>query len=172
MDLNDYIKTVRDYPKPGIIFKDITPIFLTPKAFNELLDELADMLKGCNATKLVAAEARGFMLGVPLALKMNLPFVPVRKKGKLPRKVNSVSYELEYGTDVLCAHADDILPSDKTIVFDDILATGGTAEAMCKLVKEAGAKVVACAFLMELDFLKGRDKLKTYTDKIVSFQID
>ncbi len=170
MNINDHIKTVYDYPKKGIIFKDITPLFLDPKAFNELLDELAAMLKNYGATKLIAAEARGFMLGVPLALKMNLAFVPVRKKGKLPRKVNTVCYDLEYGTDVLCVHAEDILPTDKVIVFDDVLATGGTAEAMCRLVAEAKAELAACAFLIELGFLKGRDKLPS--KNVVSYIID
>ena len=169
MDLNEHIISVRDYPREGIIFKDITPVFLKPEVFNELLDSLAEMLKKYGATKLIAAEARGFMLGVPLALKMNLPFVPVRKKGKLPRKVNSASYALEYGTDTLCVHADDIKPTDKVIVFDDILATGGTAEAMAKLVAEAGAEVTAFGFLMELGFLHGREKLNA---PVETFMLD
>lgn len=169
MNLNDHIISVPDYPQKGVIFKDITPVFMQPKVFNELLDCLAEMLGKYDATKLIAAEARGFMLGVPLALKMNLPFVPVRKKGKLPRKVNSVTYELEYGTDTLCVHADDISPEDNVIIFDDILATGGTAEAMAKLVQASGAKVSAYGFLMELAFLHGRDRLKA---PVETFMLD
>lgn len=170
MNLEEHLATIRDYPKQGIIFKDITPVFLKPEVFKELINELATQLKDLGATKIIAAEARGFMLGIPLAMALNLPFVPVRKKGKLPRKVNSVSYALEYGTDTLCVHADDIYKTDKVIVFDDILATGGTGAAMCELVEMAGAEVAACAFLMELAFLKGRDKLSKY--RIFSFHID
>ena len=169
MNLNDHIISLPDYPKPGVIFKDITPIFMKPAVFNELLDCLAEMLEKYGATKLIAAEARGFMLGVPLALKMGLPFVPVRKKGKLPRRVSSVSYELEYGTDTLCVHTDDIFPADRVIVFDDVLATGGTAEAMAKLVEMSGAKVAAFGFLMELGFLNGRAKLDA---PVETFMID
>lgn len=159
MNLNDYIVNVKDFPKAGIIFKDISPVFLDAKAFAELIDELATMLKDVKATKLVAAEARGFMLGAPLAIKLGIGFVPARKKGKLPRKTESVTYALEYGSDTLCVHKEDILKDDKVIVFDDILATGGTAKAMCSLVENLGAEVSACAFLMELGFLKGRQKL-------------
>lgn len=171
MDLSKHIAVINDFPKQGVIFKDITPLFMNPDAFNSLLDELADKLQNRGATKLIAAEARGFMLGVPLALKMKLPFVPVRKTGKLPRRVNSVTYDLEYGTDSLSVHADDISAADRVIVFDDILATGGTADAMCRLVKMAGAEISCCAFLMELGFLKGREKIKCCPE-VVSYIID
>lgn len=170
MNLNDYIINVKDFPKKGIIFKDISPIFLDSSAFAQLIDELADMLKPLNATKLVAAEARGFMLGTPLAIKLGIGFVPARKKGKLPRETAEVTYPLEYGSDTICLHKEDIAKGDRVIVFDDILATGGTAKAMCDLVEGLGGEVEACAFLMELGFLKGRDKLGGR--KVLSYVID
>lgn len=159
MNLEDHIASVPDFPKKGVVFKDVSPLFLDAKAFGELISELAEMLGPYGANKIVAAEARGFMFGTPLALKLGIAFVPVRKKGKLPRRVTSVNYDLEYGSDTLCVHTDDISASDRIIVFDDILATGGTAEAMCRLVEGLGATVAACAFVMELGFLKGREKL-------------
>lgn len=170
MNLNDYIVNVKDFPKKGIIFKDISPIFLDAKAFGELIDDLAKLLNPLGATKLVAAEARGFMLGAPLAIRLGIGFVPVRKKGKLPRETAEVTYNLEYGTDTLCVHKDDIQKADKILVFDDILATGGTAKAMCDLVENLGAEVTACAFLMELGFLNGRKLLEG--KKTVSYYID
>lgn len=170
MNLNDYIISVKDFPQKGIIFKDISPIFLDAGAFSQLIDELADMLKPLKATKLVAAEARGFMLGTPLAIKLGIGFVPARKKGKLPRETAEVTYALEYGSDTICLHRDDVSKGDRVIVFDDILATGGTAKAMCDLVEGLGAEVAACAFLMELGFLKGRDKLGDR--KVISYLID
>ena len=159
MNIENHIKVVNDFPKKGVIFKDISPIFLDPKAFGELIDELASAVGGFGATKIFAAEARGFMFATPLAIKLGLPFVPVRKKGKLPRETLEVSYGLEYGSDTLCVHKDDVLPSDKILVFDDILATGGTAKAMCTLAERLGAQVAGLAFIMELSFLKGREAL-------------
>ena len=157
MDIEKYIKVVNDFPKKGVIFKDISPIFLNPRALEKLIDELAEAVRGYGATKMFAAEARGFMFATLLAIKLGMPFVPVRKKGKLPRETFEVSYSLEYGTDTLCVHKDDVSPSDKILVFDDILATGGTAKAMCDLAEGLGAEVAGLAFIMELSFLKGRE---------------
>ncbi|MBO7521955.1 MAG: adenine phosphoribosyltransferase [Opitutales bacterium] len=159
MNIQEHIKVVNDFPKKGIVFKDISPIFLDPPAFGELIDGLAEAVRGFGATKIFAAEARGFMFATPLAIKLGLPFVPVRKKGKLPRETFEISYGLEYGSDTLCVHKDDVLPSDKILVLDDILATGGTAKAMCSLAEGLGAEVAGLAFIMELSFLKGREAL-------------
>ncbi len=159
MDIEKHIAVVKDFPKKGIIFKDISPIFLNPNAFSQLIDELAANVRDLGATKIFAAEARGFLFGAPLSIKLGLPLVPVRKKGKLPRETVEVSYGLEYGTDTLCVHRQDVQPQDKILIFDDILATGGTAKAMCSLAEKLGAEVAGCAFIMELSFLKGREHL-------------
>lgn len=170
MNIEEHIAVIRDFPKKGIIFKDITPLFLNPKAFNELIDELAEKLRPLNATKILAAEARGFLFGTPLALKLGLPFVPVRKKGKLPRETVEVNYALEYGIDTLCIHKEDVSEGDRVIIFDDILATGGTAKAICNMVEGQGASVEACVFLMELSFLDGREKLAG--KKVISMLVE
>lgn len=155
MNLRDYIRDIPDYPKPGILFFDITPILKTPKALQYAVDILAEKLQDTGATKIVAAEARGFLFGTPLALKMDVGFIPVRKPGKLPFKNRSVTYDLEYGTDTLCMHEDAIEPHDKVLVIDDLLATGGTAVGMCQLVRETGAEIVGSGFVVELGFLDG-----------------
>ena len=127
---------------------------------------MAELVAQTNPTKIMAAESRGFFFGPAIALKLGLPFVPIRKKGKLPRATIDVEYDLEYGKDTLCVHSDDIGKSDRLVVLDDILATGGTAEAMCKMAERVGAEIACCAFFMELGFLNGREKLKNR--KVVS----
>ncbi|QGY41152.1 adenine phosphoribosyltransferase [Pseudodesulfovibrio cashew] len=155
MNLRDYIRDIPDYPKPGIMFFDITPILKSPKALQYAVDGLAERFSGCGASKIVAAEARGFLFGTPLAVKMGIGFAPVRKPGKLPYKNRSVTYDLEYGTDTLCMHEDAIDPGDKVLIIDDLLATGGTAVGMVQLVRETGADIVGSGFVVELGFLDG-----------------
>ena len=159
MDLRKYIRDVLDF-KPGITFFDITPLLSDPTAFSYTIDALAERYKDSGAIKIVGAEARGFIFGAPLAYKMNIGFVPVRKPGKLPYKTTSVSYELEYGTDSLCMHVDAISPGDKVLIIDDLLATGGTTGGMIQLVKKAGGDVVGIGFVLELGFLDGPSKLE------------
>ncbi|MBO6103443.1 MAG: adenine phosphoribosyltransferase [Opitutales bacterium] len=170
MNIQEHIAVIKDFPRKGVVFKDISPIFLHPKAFKELIGELAQKIRPLGATKIFAAEARGFLFGAPLSIELGIPLVLVRKKGKLPRKTAEVSYDLEYGTDTLCVHTDDVSPDDKILIFDDILATGGTAGAMCRLAENLGASVCACAFIMELSFLNGRGKLAG--KKVISMRIE
>jgi adenine phosphoribosyltransferase len=160
MNLRDYVRDIPDYPKKGIVFFDITPILSDPDAFRHTVDCLAEKFKDCGATKVVAAEARGFIFGAPLAYKMGIGFVPVRKPGKLPYKSRCVSYDLEYGTDTLCMHEDAVAPGEKVLVIDDLLATGGTVEGMLKLVAEAGGEIVGCGFVIQLGFLDGAQRMK------------
>jgi len=162
IDLNDFIKDIPDFPKEGIIFKDISPLLASPEATNHALELLSKGLHEIKATKVVGIESRGFLFGTLLAQQLGLGFIPVRKPGKLPGDVLSESYALEYGTDRLEIQADRIKPGELIIVHDDILATGGTAAAACRLVERCGGIVAQCNFLMELDFLNGRDKLKNY----------
>jgi len=159
MDLRSYIRDVLDF-KPGITFFDITPLLADPAAFRYSIDALAERYSDCGANKIVAAEARGFLFGAPLAYKMNIGFIPVRKPGKLPYKTTSVTYDLEYGTDSLQMHVDAIKPGDKILIIDDLLATGGTTGGMIQLVKGAGAEVAGIGFLIELGFLDGASKLE------------
>lgn len=155
MNLRDYIRDIPDYPKEGIVFFDITPILSSPDVFRHTIDELAEKFKDSGATKILAAEARGFIFGAPLAYKMGIGFVPVRKPGKLPYKNRCVSYDLEYGSDTLCMHEDAIEEGEKVLIIDDLLATGGTVEGMLKLVNEAGGVIVGCGFVIQLGFLDG-----------------
>lgn len=159
MNLGKLIRDIPDFPKPGIIFKDITPILGDPDAFRQCIDELAAAFSDSGAVKILAAEARGFIFGAALAYKLGIGFVPVRKPGKLPYKTISVTYDLEYGTDTLCMHEDAVKKGDKLLLIDDLLATGGTVGGMQKLVAAVGADVVGIGFLMELDFLQGRKNL-------------
>jgi adenine phosphoribosyltransferase len=158
MDLRKYIRDVLDF-KPGITFFDITPLLADPQAFRYAIDALAERYKDSGANKLVAAEARGFIFGAPLAYKLGIGFIPVRKPGKLPYKTTSVSYELEYGTDSLCMHVDAVGKGDRVLIIDDLLATGGTTDGMIKLIQGAGADVAGIGFLIELGFLDGPSKL-------------
>lgn len=156
------IKDVKDFPKKGIIFKDITPVLLNPTAMKKVIDTYVKDFKKMGVNKVVSMESRGFLFGVPIAMALKAGFVPVRKPGKLPRKAVRESYQLEYGTDSLEIHADAIEKGDKVLIVDDVLATGGTANAVVKLVEKLGGKVVGLSFLIELEFLKGRNKLSGY----------
>ncbi|HRY29660.1 MAG TPA: adenine phosphoribosyltransferase [Elusimicrobiota bacterium] len=158
-DLKDFIRDIPDFPKKGILFKDVTPLLADAGAFQETVDRMAAALKGLPVKKVVAIESRGFIFGAAVAQKSGLGFVPVRKKGKLPAKTLSVTYDLEYGTDTLEMHADALAPGEKVAVVDDVLATGGTARAAAELVERAGAKPEILLFLIELKFLDGRKKL-------------
>lgn len=162
MDLEKVIRSIPDFPKPGIIFKDITPVLENPQAFKYAVDWFCDTFKGTGSVKVCAAEARGFMFAAAIGYKLGWGIVPIRKPGKLPWKTISESYELEYGTAVLHIHEDAVKPGERVLVVDDLLGTGGTADAMVKLVKRLGGVVTALGFLVELDFLKGRDCLKEY----------
>jgi len=159
MDLRAYIRDVLDF-KPGITFFDITPLLADPAAFHYAIDALAERYQDAGANKILAAEARGFLFGAPLAYKMNIGFIPVRKPGKLPYKTKTVSYDLEYGSDSLQMHIDAVKPGDRVLIIDDLLATGGTTNGMIKLVQESGADIAGIGFLIELGFLNGPSKLE------------
>ena len=165
MDLKSYVASVPDFPKEGIMFRDITPLLQNGDAFKEAIRQLAEYAKEKGATAIVGPEARGFMFGCPVANELNLGFVPARKPGKLPREVLTIDYSLEYGVNSLCIHKDALKKGDKVLVVDDLLATGGTALAACKLVEMAGAEVVGLAFIIELVDLKGKELLKDYDVK-------
>ncbi|MEU7283133.1 adenine phosphoribosyltransferase [Streptomyces sp. NPDC045431] len=154
------IRDVPDYPKPGVVFKDITPLLADPKAFHALTGALAELCVRSGATKIVGLEARGFILAAPVAVTAQLGFIPVRKAGKLPGATLSQAYDLEYGSAEIEVHAEDLLPGDRVMVIDDVLATGGTAEAALELIRRAGAEVAGVAVLMELGFLGGRARLE------------
>jgi len=158
--LKNSIRDVPDFPKKGIIFKDITTLLKDGRKFREAIDCIVERYKGKKIDKVVAIEARGFVLGSVVAYRLGVGIVPVRKKGKLPYETNSVEYDLEYGKDSLEMHKDAIEPGEKVIVVDDLLATGGTMNAVCDLIERAKGEVVETAFLIELEFLKGRDRLK------------
>lgn len=159
MNLRDYVASVPDFPKEGILFRDVTPLMADPEAFKCACDELTEFCKSVGATVICGPESRGFIFGCPVAYNLNIGFVPVRKPNKLPRETVSISYDLEYGSNTLCIHADAVKAGDKVVIIDDLLATGGTVEASVKLVEKLGAKVVGCAFIVELLDLKGREKL-------------
>ncbi len=158
--LTRYIRDIPDFPKKGIIFKDITTLLNNAKAFESSVDLLAKKVKGKKIDYVVSVEARGFIFGAALAYKLKAGFVPVRKKGKLPSKTRSVTYDLEYGTDTLEIHSDAIKPRARVLIVDDLLATGGTVGAAAQLLKDFQAKIIGVAFLIELTFLNGREKLK------------
>ncbi|MHB1016275.1 MAG: adenine phosphoribosyltransferase [Coriobacteriia bacterium] len=159
MDLEQYIRDIKDFPKEGIIFKDITPLLASPEGFRAAIDTIADEYADAGVTKVMGAEARGFIFGGALAYRLGAGFVPARKPGKLPWTTTSHSYALEYGTDSLEVHTDALIPGDVVLIVDDVLATGGTAAAKAALVSKMGATVAGFAFLLELDFLSGREKL-------------
>ena len=159
MNLESYIRDIPDFPSEGIIFKDITPLLASPEGFRHAIDMLADHYKDRGVTKVLGAEARGFILGGALAYRLGAGFIPARKPGKLPWDTNKATYQLEYGTDTLEMHRDAVTAEDTVLIIDDVLATGGTAAAKAELVKSSGATVVGFAFLLELDFLSGREKL-------------
>ncbi|MBV9080207.1 MAG: adenine phosphoribosyltransferase [Elusimicrobia bacterium] len=161
-DFKRLIRSIPDFPKPGILFRDITTLLSDGNAFRRAIDQLANRFKNKGITKVVGIESRGFLTAAPLAYLLGAGFIPVRKKGKLPFQTHSVSYDLEYGTDTLEMHRDAVLADEKTLVVDDLLATGGTARATCDLVRSSGAKVAAVCFLIELTALKGRERLKEF----------
>jgi adenine phosphoribosyltransferase len=160
--LEDYIQDIPDFPKPGIVFKDITPLFLDHEALRYAVDELADYARSREIDYVVSAEARGFVLGAAVAVAADAGFILARKPGKLPREVSSVEYQLEYGVDALEVHADAVRGGARVLVHDDLLATGGTAGALCELVEQRGGVVAGCAFVIELAFLSGRERLADY----------
>lgn len=162
MDLKQKIRNIKDFPKEGIDFKDITTLLKDGDAFAYTIDEIVKNLKDKNVDLVVGPEARGFLLGTPVAYALKAGFIPVRKPGKLPSEVEVYEYELEYGTDKLEIHKDAILKGQRIAIVDDLLATGGTTRACAELIEKLGGEVVAMEFLIELDFLKGRDKLTGY----------
>jgi adenine phosphoribosyltransferase len=159
MSLKNYIRDIQGFPKEGIVFKDITPLLIDPNATKECLEILVSTLKDKKIDKVIGVESRGFFFGMLLAQKLNVGFIPVRKPKKLPYKTISATYDLEYGTDTLEIHIDAIQKGDKILIHDDVLATGGTAKAVCELVEKLGGEIVQCNFLIELTFLNGRKKI-------------
>jgi adenine phosphoribosyltransferase len=162
IDLRDYVRDIPDYPRPGILFRDITPMLADAKAFEVAADAIAEPYLNEKVDVVAAAEARGFILAGPLALKLGAGFVPIRKPGKLPFEMHSFAYELEYGTDELQIHVDGVKAGQRVLVVDDLLATGGTVEACLRLLEKCDATIVGCAFLVELAALGGESRLDPY----------
>lgn len=163
MDIKQHIRDIVDFPKQGIVFKDITPLMLDPEVMNATVDQLLALIpKDVKIDKLVAMESRGFFFGTLIAQRLGAGFVPARKKGKLPFETCVATYELEYGTDQIEIHIDAIKPGENVLIHDDVLATGGTAKAVTEIVEQLGGNIIQCQFLMQLDFLKGREKLFPY----------
>ncbi len=162
MNLAAYIRDIPDFPKPGILFKDITPLLAEPQAFRHAVEQLHAQYEGRQIDAISAAEARGFLFAAPLALLMKKPLIPLRKPGKLPYQTHALAYDLEYGQAELQVHTDGVVAGARVLIVDDLLATGGTVEAACRLIEKAGGHVAGCAFLIELTFLKGREKLKAH----------
>ncbi|MBM6965513.1 adenine phosphoribosyltransferase [Massilimicrobiota timonensis] len=162
MDLKKYIADIPDFPEPGVIFRDVTPLLANKDAYQESIRLISEFAKDKNVDVIVGPEARGFLFGCPVALALHCGFVPVRKPGKLPREVISQSYDLEYGSNEIQMHSDSIQPGQNVLVVDDLLATGGTVEAAISLIEKMGGNVVGTAFLIELEALKGRELLKDY----------
>lgn len=161
-DFKKYIRTVKDFPKPGIMFRDITTLLKDPEGLKNASDALIDFTKGMKIDKVVGIESRGFMFGAMIAKSLNAGFVPIRKPGKLPAETVKEIYSLEYGTDAIEIHRDAIKTGDSVLLHDDLLATGGTARAAINLIEKLGGKVVQISFIIELNFLKGREKLNGY----------
>ena len=159
INLKDFIRDIPDFPKPGILFKDIAPLLKDAKALDETISVLAEEFKDKKVDYIVGIESRGFIFGTALAVKMGVGFIPVRKKGKLPYKIKQMTYDLEYGQDTLEIHEDALALGDRVLIVDDLLATGGTAKAVADLVKSLEAEIVSSAFVVELSFLNGREKL-------------
>lgn len=162
MNFKEYVEIVQDWPIEGVEFKDITPLMNDGKAFRASVDEIVKYARDKEIDVIVGPEARGFIVGCPVSYALEVGFVPVRKEGKLPREVIKVNYGLEYGENVLTLHKDAVKPGQRVLITDDLLATGGTIEATIKLVEQLGGIVVGCAFLIELGYLDGRDKLEGY----------
>ena len=162
MNLKNYVASIVDYPKEGIVFRDITPLMGDGEAYKYTVDQMTEFAKSKGATVIVGPEARGFIFGCPVATNLQIGFAPIRKPGKLPRKTLEEKYDLEYGSNTLCIHADALKPGDKVIIVDDLLATGGTVKATINLCEKLGAEVVGVACLIELVELNGREVLKGY----------
>lgn len=162
MELKDYVTTIPDFPKPGIMFRDITTVVSSAEGLKMSIDQMVDQLKNIDFDLVAGSESRGFVFGTPVAYALGKGFVLVRKKGKLPRETISQEYDLEYGTATLEMHKDAIKPGDRVVIVDDLIATGGTTEAMIKMIERLGGKVVKICFVMELAGLGGRDRLKDY----------
>jgi adenine phosphoribosyltransferase len=162
IDLRRYIRDIPDWPKKGILFRDITPLLVDPKAFATAVEALCEPFRNTGVQAVAAVEARGFIFGVAVATKLGAGFIPIRKKGKLPYKTESVTYDLEYGTDTVEMHCDALKPGAKVLIVDDLLATGGTMQAACRLVEKLGGQVIGIACLIELTELKGRARLADY----------
>ncbi|ENI8958774.1 adenine phosphoribosyltransferase [Listeria monocytogenes] len=169
-DLQDYVAIVNDWPKKGIVFKDITPLMNDGEAYRFATDKIVEYAKELKIDIIVGPEARGFIIGCPVAYALGIGFAPVRKPGKLPRETIEMEYDLEYGTNKLSMHSDAIKPSQRVLITDDLLATGGTIEATIKLVEELGGIVAGCAFLIELKELEGHKKLNGY-DRLILMQL-
>lgn len=165
MDFKSYIRDIKDFPKQGIVFKDITPLLIDAQVLKSATNALLNLVHSKQVDKVVGMESRGFFFAPLLALELNAGFVPVRKAGKLPFETLEEAYNLEYGDDVLEIHANSIQKGDRILIHDDVLATGGTAAAVCRLIERMGGVIVQCNFLIELDFLKGADALKDYEVK-------
>ncbi|MCP1101321.1 adenine phosphoribosyltransferase [Aequitasia blattaphilus] len=171
MKIEDYVLSIPDFPEPGIVFRDVTSILQDADGLHLAVDLMQEKLEGIDFDLVVGPESRGFIFGVPIAYNMHKPFIPVRKEGKLPRETVSVEYELEYGTGVLEIHKDAIKPGQRVVIIDDLMATGGTNQAIINLVESLGATVVKTVFLMELKGLKGRDKLVGYdVESIIAYE--
>lgn len=162
MNLKDYVASIEDYPKEGIVFRDISPLMADGDAYREATKQIVDYAKEKQIDMVVGPEARGFIVGCPVAYELGVGFAPVRKPGKLPRETIEVEYDKEYGTDTLTLHSDAIKPGQRVLVTDDLLATGGTVKATIELIEKLGGVVVGCAFLIELEDLHGRDKIANY----------
>jgi adenine phosphoribosyltransferase len=162
LELAPLIRDIADFPKRGILFKDITTLLKDPRAFKQSIDQLTDLVRGHVPRVVIGMESRGFIFAAPIAYQLNAGFVPVRKLGKLPGEVISTEYDLEYGTNTLELHADAVAPGDRVLIVDDLLATGGTVSATIELVERLQGEVVAVAFLVELTALRGRDRLRDY----------
>ncbi|MBP2142916.1 adenine phosphoribosyltransferase [Methanococcus voltae] len=172
MDLKKEIRVIEDFPKKGVSFKDVTTILKSPKALKYTIDEMSDYIEDKKVDVIVGPEARGFLFGVPIASKLNLGFVPVRKSGKLPFETHNIDYDLEYGTDKLEVHVDGIQKGQKVAVVDDLLATGGTALATSRLMEKVGGEIACLNFIIELTELEGRKKLNKYDiQSLVTYEI-
>ncbi len=165
--IKDLIRDVPDFPTDGILFRDITPVLKDPGAFREVISEMTEMARALNPDVIVGVESRGFVLGAPIAMELGLGFVPVRKLGKLPSDTIRAEYTLEYGTNTVEMHKDSIAPGQRAVIIDDLLATGGTAAASIQLVEELGGHVAGLVFLVELEFLNGRDRLDGYKAEVL-----
>ncbi|RLC29146.1 MAG: adenine phosphoribosyltransferase [Deltaproteobacteria bacterium] len=163
MDLKSKIRTIPDWPAKGVMFRDITTLLQDPAAFRETIDRFYERYRDVDIDKIVGIDARGLIFGAPLAYRLGVGFVPVRKKGKLPYKTIGASYSLEYGENEVEIHEDAVAPGEKVVIVDDLIATGGTVEAAVKLVEKLGGKVMECAFVIDLPDLKGRDKIRDYS---------